>query len=205
MHDRIRRSARRIVVPFGLLGGDEDKAVDVVERALRREAGRADRQLVEMAGHPRQLFEAIAASPALQALVLAGARETRPTRSRGVHLGGDPLFSQWALAERDGWVLRIHCFHRDDPDVPHNHSWAWETLILAGGYFDVGADGTRAWRAPGDRVVDDGSRFHRVELLDGSWAWTLFLHGPEVRSWGFLGADGAIIPRDEFVSVRATV
>jgi hypothetical protein len=193
------------VTPFGLFKRDHRAAVDAVEQALRLEAGRVTCQLLEMTGDPRHLFDVIAGSPPLQQLVLAGAKASPPTRTRGVHLG-DPLMSQWKITERDGWVLRIHCFHRNDPDVPHNHAWAWKSLILETGYFDVGADGVGTFRAPGQIVTDDGARHHRVELFDGEPAWTLFLHGPDEREgWGFLGAVGVTIPRDQFVSVRETV
>jgi hypothetical protein len=152
---------------------------------------------------PRGLFRQAAASHFLQTLLLAGAKSIPPAEPRGAHLG-DPLFSQWPIAsDAEGWVLRIHCFHRDDPDYPHNHRWPWWSLVLDESYWDVSPTTGVQRRRWGDLFADPGDRFHRVELRGGPPAWTLFLHGPAVRDdWHFMAPDGRLIHRRELVSAR---
>ena len=149
---------------------------------------------------PRSLFALAVESAPLRAALLSGVKCLRPTYEVGGQVGGISLFCQWELAEKNGWTARIHAFNRDDPDDPHNHAWEWRSLVLETGYWDIGADGTRTWRAPGDVIVEDGTRFHRVALESGQRAWTLFLHGPKVRAWGFLADDGGVVPLDRYVS-----
>lgn len=105
--------------------------------------------------------------------------------------------------------LYLHRFHRGDNDRElHNHPWKWSvSLILAGGY--------REERRQGDIVVERVLRpgrlnwighddFHRVDLIDGE-AWTLFLAGPKVSTWGFWNrATGLFLHwRDFLASKRA--
>lgn len=96
--------------------------------------------------------------------------------------------------------LYLHHFHRsDDAGALHSHPWKWAvSLVLKGGYSEE----RRRWlgKGPGGpfstswverrRVrpwsfnILRGSDFHRVDLNNGE-AWTLFLVGPVVSSWGF--------------------
>jgi hypothetical protein len=42
-----------------------------------------------------------------------------------------------------------------------------------------------------------GEDFHRVVLRDGRPAWTLFVHGPRVKGWGFMqGGELRLMARD---------
>lgn len=111
--------------------------------------------------------------------------------------------------EHDGpppkWGLYLHHFHRGDLDRElHNHPWAWAySLVLKNGYSEErrgAAHGNRFYPRcafPGccDKVTRrivrpwtlnriSANDFHRVDLPFGE-AWTLFLVGPVVQSWGF--------------------
>src|SRR5579859_983433 len=127
--------------------------------------------------HPKSLFALLEFDQILRGQLLGVGKRLPAKIPLGTHLE-DPLFSQVFIAARDGWEIRLHHFHRSDPDVPHNHKWAWRALILETGYWDRSADGSEQWRAPGAVVDDDGSRFHSVRLENERPAWTLFLHGP---------------------------
>ena len=92
------------------------------------------------------------------------------------------------------WGLYLHCFHRsDDAGALHNHPWAWAfSWVLKNGYSEE--------RRVGDIVVRHDVRrfnflransFHRVDLDHGD-AWTLFLVGPIVQSWGFWDRDTGV-------------
>lgn len=89
-----------------------------------------------------------------------------------------------------GTGVYIHRFHRGDDDLAlHNHPWKWAvSIVLAGGYREElrTADDrvvTRVVR-PGDVNVIRHETFHRVDLIEND-AWTLFIAGPKVASWGF--------------------
>lgn len=90
------------------------------------------------------------------------------------------------------WGLYLHHFCRgdDDPQL-HNHPWAWAlSLVLSGGYAEerAGPGDKVTWRAvlPGSFNFLTHNDFHRVDLLDTEHgAWTLFLVGPIIQSWGF--------------------
>lgn len=91
----------------------------------------------------------------------------------------------------------LHRFLRSDGDLElHNHPWDRSlSFILAGGYREerrrrVLLDG-RELDVVEQRVVRpfrfnriDADDFHRVDLLEDD-AWTVFITGPKVKSWGF--------------------
>lgn len=73
----------------------------------------------------------------------------------------------------------------------HDHPWRWAfALVLAGGYREwrLASDGRQwsRWLGRGHINIVSGTDFHRVELPRARPAWTLFVHGPKVRRWGFL-------------------
>ena len=98
------------------------------------------------------------------------------------------------------WGLYLHRFHRsDDAGALHNHPWKWAvSLVLKGGYSEERRvpDRSGAEDGRGQYVVKRSTvrpwslnflthrDFHRVDLL-AEEAWTLFLVGPLVQSWGF--------------------
>ena len=117
---------------------------------------------------------------------------------------GEPYLERYYVAGLFGWHLYLHRFVDSDPDRGlHDHPWRRAaSLVLSGGYDELrlvqrpgpGADEAgvttphirkrcvRPWRLNLLR----GSDYHRVVLRDGRPAWTLFVHGPRVKGWGFL-------------------
>jgi hypothetical protein len=92
----------------------------------------------------------------------------------------------------------IHKFLKSDPDDVHDHPWPYATLILKGGYnewvptFDK--DGKKIgevchWRGPGHFRISSANSYHRIEMVEGVAAWTMFMPGPQRREWGFLVKD----------------
>lgn len=100
-----------------------------------------------------------------------------------------PHFRRWRLVTP--WFgIRLHHFVGPDGDrPPHDHPFAFVTLVLWGSYRDVSADGVDRLRA-GSVRIRPAEHTHRVET-DG--AWTLVLSGPMTRPWGFW-VDGRFMP-----------
>lgn len=83
--------------------------------------------------------------------------------------------------------IQIHRFLRSDPDGLHDHPWGWSrSIVLAGWYLEERRDRTRVRSAPYTYAMT-GDTFHRVILPEGMReVWTLFVHGPYVKHWGFI-------------------
>ncbi|MCU1279844.1 MAG: hypothetical protein JWM53_3390 [bacterium] len=98
----------------------------------------------------------------------------------------------YLVGSGDTLGVMLHQFVADEEEgTLHDHPWRWGvSLMLSGGYFEERLDGAgrrrTRWVAPGRLNVVRGDRFHRVALRAGRPAWTLFLHGPRARPWGFL-------------------
>jgi hypothetical protein len=92
----------------------------------------------------------------------------------------------------------IHKFIKSDPDDVHDHPWPYATLILKGGYnewvptFDEHGKKIGEvchWRGPGHFRICSANSYHRIEMVEGVAAWTMFMPGPQKREWGFLVKD----------------
>lgn len=106
---------------------------------------------------------------------------------------GEPYLERYYLFGAFGWHAYLHRFVDSDPDRGlHDHPWDRAvSLVLTGGYDEMrpladDPDQTftrtlRPWHINRLRGTD----FHRVVLREGRPAWTLFLHGPRVKGWGF--------------------
>lgn len=106
---------------------------------------------------------------------------------------GMPLYlTRWVLwgsRYGDGFKAFLHCFHRSDDDVPHDHPWPYTSVVLWGGYWEETPDGkggmARRWYGPGSVIRRPAEWVHRVVIPAGSKCWTLFVPGVKVRSWFF--------------------
>ena len=118
----------------------------------------------------------------------------RAREIRGEH--GEPYLERYSLCGLFGWRAYIHRFIASDPDRGlHDHPWGWSvSLILSGGYREI-RHRPRTCKPVERRLrrlgvgrlnIIRGGDFHRVLLDPGQEAWTLFIHGPRVKGWGFL-------------------
>ncbi len=117
-------------------------------------------------------------------------------RCRLIRFGGQPYLERYYVATVFGMRVYLHRFVASDPDRGlHDHPWSWAvSWILAGRYDEVRADPLARPRARA-RVVTRragrinrirGTNFHRILLpRDVRECWTLFVHGPRVKGWGF--------------------
>lgn len=108
---------------------------------------------------------------------------------------------------------RVHHILRSDEGRDfHDHPWPYLTIILRGGYWEITPDffdgevigETRRWHGPGSVLLRGARSWHRLELPEGTTAWTLFCTGPKVQHWGFLTARGKVYWR-EYLDVPAGV
>lgn len=112
---------------------------------------------------------------------------------------GEPYLERYALLRLPGGrSLYLHRFLESDPDRGlHDHPWHRALgLVLSGGYKELrleSIDGrdqvTERFLGPGSLNRIAGEDFHRIVLPERREAWTLFMHGPKVKNWGFLALD----------------
>jgi len=108
--------------------------------------------------------------------------------------GGEPYLERYYLFGAFGWHAYLHRFVDSDPDRGlHDHPWSRAaSLVLSGGYEELRPESADLSRVE-NRFVGPwrmnflrGEDFHRVVLREGRPAWTLFVHGPRVKGWGFI-------------------
>lgn len=119
---------------------------------------------------------------------------------------GEVYLERWGIQhDRIGGVL-LHRMSAPDPGLDlHDHPWTFVTIPLVGGYEEQRADtrlasmfATMADAAPGashrgviERVRPRRPRrmrldeCHRIVALSRRHVWTLVIHGPPRRRWGF--------------------
>lgn len=110
---------------------------------------------------------------------------------------GEPtLFERYFLFRVFGVTAYLHHYLRSDPDRGHHdHPWEWAwALPLAGGYTEsrIGFFGGELWegcrrRRPLWPYRLTGEIMHRVVIRNYRTSWSLFVHGPHTKTWGFYG------------------
>lgn len=110
--------------------------------------------------------------------------------------GGKPYIYRWYLLP---WIEKgpkayLHIQVADDTErAMHDHPWANQSVILAGGYRE------EFWRFPphtttkevreikaGQVSQRDAEAAHRLSLLPGvKYTISIFTTGPVIRQWGF--------------------
>lgn len=84
---------------------------------------------------------------------------------------GDPMMHRWRLLQTPWFGIYVHLIYREDLDpVPHDHPWAFWSLILRGSYVEELHD--RPGNAKSRMVVRRRGRAHRFPL---HWAHRIVL------------------------------
>lgn len=114
------------------------------------------------------------------------AREYRSSRSPDVIIGGDYM-RRWHVVPRNEWQnVYLHEFRRSDDDrALHDHPWDNTTIVIEGEYREHTEFGRIYHRQAGEIVQRTAETLHRIELIDGKPAVSLFITGPRIREWGF--------------------
>ena len=107
----------------------------------------------------------------------------------------------WVIPRNERFNIYYHRILRDDDDrALHDHPWASISYMVSGRLREITKDGWRIIEA-GEVVVREADFAHRLELIDGEPAETLFITGPVIRRWGFHCPKGWVHWRD-FVAVN---
>lgn len=111
-----------------------------------------------------------------------------------------PYLMRWYLWPRNRWAnAYLHKFLQgDDPRALHDHPWVNCSIVLRGVYLEHMQNGRMLRRERGAVVLRRSVTAHRIALLEHPRkkrdlglrqppepAWSLFITGPVVRSWGF--------------------
>ncbi len=112
--------------------------------------------------------------------------------ARAIDSDGQPYLRRVYLAHWGGWRLYLHKYAGADGDRwLHDHPFSALSLILSGGYDE---EILTEWSWPGARTRYrtrrwinwiPANRFHRIAHVRPD-TWTLFLHAPHRKGWGFL-------------------
>jgi hypothetical protein len=125
-------------------------------------------------------------------------------RDADVVIGGheEPYMMRWWVIPRNRlFNVYLHRFLRSDDDrALHDHPWWNLSFLLSGSYLEhtisAGGINRRIRREAGDLKLRRAKAAHRIELIDGETCWTLFITGPNLRSWGFHCPRGWVHWRD---------
>lgn len=109
----------------------------------------------------------------------------------------EPYLERYFLFSMLGVTAYLHRFVASDPERGlHDHPWGWSlSWILDGTYYEerlTEVDGKDhhvefRLRTPGQFNRLRGDDFHRIILRRYSEpVWTLFIHGPRRKGWGFV-------------------
>lgn len=117
----------------------------------------------------------------------------------------NPYLHRWYVLPRfDFLSVYVHKFLRDDDDrALHDHPWKSVSFLFRGQYIEVTADGKETlYKAPSVIWRPNAAAPHRIKLIDGKPAWTLFVAGRRERDWGFHCQQGWV-PWQKFVEKTA--
>jgi hypothetical protein len=129
--------------------------------------------------------------------------ERRPPDVR-IGAPDDDYLRRWFVIPRNRFFnVYLHNFRRSDDDrALHDHPWWNVSLLLDGAYIEhtipAGGVNVRKYYEAGNLKFRTAKAAHRVELIRAtalpafsdqvppeSPCWSLFITGPNIRSWGF--------------------
>lgn len=114
--------------------------------------------------------------------------------ARVIAIDGDPYLVRYYVGRLLGVTVYLHRFIRNDSErAVHDHPWRALALVLTGSYTEW----RLRWLCPEGGIVCRRRRVspgrpsilwlrsaHRIATVAPN-TWTLFVHGPRRKSWGF--------------------
>ena len=98
-------------------------------------------------------------------------------------------------------AIRLHCIVSADRDRDlHNHPFDFDSLILAGWYFEHVIDGFKI-NMEGSWNHGRAGTFHRIGVVPAGGVWTLFFMTKNSNDWGFL-VDGEFVKSAAYLRQR---
>lgn len=97
-----------------------------------------------------------------------------------------------------GIAIRVHEILRSDLGRdPHDHPWAYVTVILKGRYCEQRYDAngvliSSKWHGPGSVLFRRAADLHRLTLPSAYAVTTLFITGRYRQKWGFMTPAGKV-------------
>lgn len=123
---------------------------------------------------------------------------------------GQVYLERWGLEWKHLGGLFVHRMSAPDPGIDlHNHPWHFSSLVLWGAYEEERCDSLFAssfarFNWPSERRGERSTRrwlswrslnlneCHRIVKLHRPHVWTLVVHGPWRRNWGFYMPEGYV-------------
>lgn len=120
---------------------------------------------------------------------------------------------QWGLPIS----VRLQHLRRSDAErLPHNHPYAFKSIVLKGWYDEEQTKGWTRLTPQSDEVVFQRdvvrhsrfklfriaqAQYHRIINMPADGVWTIIWHPrkPVESAWGYLNVDGTHIPHDDYV------
>ena len=100
-------------------------------------------------------------------------------------IGADYLRRWWILPRNAYSNVYLHDVRKSDDDRAfHDHPWPNTSFLISGSYIEHTPEG-RFVRRAGDVIHRPAEALHRLEVIPGQKAISLFSTGPKVREWGF--------------------
>lgn len=100
-------------------------------------------------------------------------------------IGDFYLLRWWVIPRNEMYNLYLHDIRKSDDDrALHDHPWENTSLLLRGSYIEHTPEGVFTRKA-GDIIHRKPTDSHRLEVIPGQRAISLFATGPKVRDWGF--------------------
>lgn len=104
------------------------------------------------------------------------------------YISGEPYITRVLFPRVLGVRPMLHHIHRADHERDlHDHPWSWALSIVLRGSYDeqrlVDGDTVVVRRVRWFNLLRGGD-YHRITELHGD-VWTLFISGPNIKSWGF--------------------
>jgi quercetin dioxygenase-like cupin family protein len=128
----------------------------------------------------------------------------RPDRAADFTIGGTdrPYMLRWYILPRNEvFNVYYHRILRDDDDrALHDHPWPSFSIMTQGTMREILPGGESRLIRAGDCVYRGPDFAHRLVLINGNPAETIFITGPKVRDWGFHCPKGFVHWRD-FVGI----
>lgn len=111
-------------------------------------------------------------------------------------IGDDYMRRWWVLPRNEFANVYLHDIRKSDDDrALHDHPWQNTSVLLFGSYIEHTPEGTSVRKA-GDVVHRPAHSQHRLEVIPGERAISLFMTGAKEREWGFACGQGWVHWRD---------